>query len=42
LRNGRARHGETLRLVDHVRQVQTFVAVTDPVFMDKTGGRARG
>ena len=42
LRNGRARHGETLRLVDHVRQVQTFVVVTDPVFMDKTGGKARG
>ena len=42
LRNGRARHGKTLRLVDHVRQVQTFVVVTDPVFMDKTGGKARG
>lgn len=42
LRNGRARHGETLRLVDHIRQVQTFVVVTAPVFMDKAGDKARG
>ncbi len=42
LRDGRARHGEILRLVDHIRKVQTFVVVTDPVFLDKEGERARG
>ncbi|MEM6593382.1 MAG: sarcosine oxidase subunit alpha family protein [Pseudomonadota bacterium] len=42
LKNGRARHGETLRLVDHMRGVDTFVVVTDPVFTDKKGERARG
>ncbi len=42
LRDGRARYGETLRLVDHIRKVQTFVVVTNPVFLDKEGERARG
>jgi sarcosine oxidase subunit alpha len=42
LRNGRARRGETLKLVDHIRNVQTFVVVTDPVFLDPKGERARG
>ncbi len=42
LRNGRARHGETLRLVDHLRGVECFVVVTDPVVIDKDGGKARG
>ncbi len=42
LQNGRARHGETLRLVDHLRGTDCFVVVTAPVFMDKKGGRARG
>ncbi|MEM7471316.1 MAG: sarcosine oxidase subunit alpha family protein [Pseudomonadota bacterium] len=42
LKNGRTRHGETLRLVDHLRNINTFVVVTDPVFMDKQGEKARG
>jgi sarcosine oxidase subunit alpha len=42
LRNGRARHGETMRLVDHLRGVECFVVVTDPVVIDKDGGKARG
>ena len=42
LRNGRARHGDTVKLVDHVRNVETICEVCDPVFFDPTGGRARG
>ncbi len=41
LRNGRARHGETIRLVDHLRGIETLCEVCDPVFFDKEGGRAR-
>lgn len=42
LKNGRARHGEVLKLVDHIRQVETQVEVCDPVFFDPSGGKARG
>ncbi len=42
LRNGRERHGETVKLVDHLREVETICEVVDPVFFDPTGGRARG
>ena len=42
LRNGRARHGETIRLVDHLRGVDTPCMVTDPVFLDPAGARTRG
>jgi len=42
LRNGRARHGEVIRMVDHMRQVETLCEVCDPVFFDPQGGRARG
>jgi sarcosine oxidase subunit alpha len=42
LRNGRARHGERLRLVDHLRGVEARVEVTDPVAFDPEGGRMRG
>jgi heterotetrameric sarcosine oxidase alpha subunit len=42
LRNGRARHGDHLKLVDHVRSVETLVEVCDPVFFDPSGARARG
>ncbi|WP_299191894.1 sarcosine oxidase subunit alpha family protein [uncultured Litoreibacter sp.] len=42
LRNGRNRHGETVKLVDHIRQVETLVEVCDPVFLDPEGGKARG
>ncbi|MEM7722339.1 MAG: sarcosine oxidase subunit alpha family protein [Pseudomonadota bacterium] len=40
--NGRARHGDRLRMVDHLRKVTTMVEVCDPVFFDPDGGRARG
>ncbi len=42
LRNGRARHGEVIRMVDHLRGVETLCEVCDPVFFDPEGGRARG
>ncbi|MCV2869253.1 sarcosine oxidase subunit alpha family protein [Defluviimonas sp. WL0002] len=42
LRNGRARHGETVRLVDHVRGNDILCEVVNPVFFDPEGGRARG
>jgi sarcosine oxidase subunit alpha len=39
---GRTRHGEVIRMVDHLRGVETLAEVCDPVFFDPTGGRARG
>ncbi len=42
LLNGRARHGETVRMVDHLRNKTTLCEVCDPVFFDPEGGRARG
>ncbi|MEP5009935.1 aminomethyltransferase family protein, partial [Roseobacter sp.] len=42
LRNGRARHGEEIMMVDHLRQVTTRCVVCDPVFFDPEGGRVRG
>jgi len=42
LRNGRARHGEQVRLVDHMRKLETLCEVTDPVVFDPDGGRVRG
>jgi sarcosine oxidase subunit alpha len=42
LSNGRARHGETLKLIDHLRGVETLVEVCDPVFFDPEGERVRG
>jgi methylglutamate dehydrogenase subunit C len=41
LRNGRARHGERVRLVDHLRDIDLLVEVTDPVFHDKEGAKLR-
>jgi sarcosine oxidase subunit alpha len=41
LRHGPDRLGEVIRMVDHVRQVETLCEVCDPVFFDKDGGRAR-
>ncbi|MEF3048514.1 sarcosine oxidase subunit alpha family protein [Pseudotabrizicola sp. L79] len=41
LRNGRARHGETIRLVDRLRGIDVLCTVTDPVFHDPTGGKLR-
>ena len=42
LRNGRARHGEQIVAVDHLRGVTTRCEVCDPVFFDPEGGRLRG
>jgi len=42
LRNGRARHGERVRMVDHLRGIETLCEVCEPVFFDKQGERARG
>ncbi|MCV6585509.1 MAG: sarcosine oxidase subunit alpha family protein [Marinibacterium sp.] len=42
LRNGRARYGETLRMVDHLRGIETFCVVERPVFLDQKGDRTRG
>ena len=39
--NGRARHGETLRLVDGLRGQRMEVTLCDPVFFDPDGGRMR-
>ncbi len=42
LKNGRARHGEQVEMVDHARGVRTPCEVTHPVFLDPKGERARG
>ena len=42
LENGRARHGELIKLRDHLRNITEEVEVCDPVFFDPAGGRARG
>nr|MCU0802786.1 sarcosine oxidase subunit alpha [Paracoccaceae bacterium] len=41
LRDGRARHGERIRLVDHLRGIDLLCEVTDPVFFDKEGAKLR-
>ncbi len=41
LKNGRARHGQRVRLVDHLRNVDTLCEVCDPVFHDPEGGKLR-
>jgi heterotetrameric sarcosine oxidase alpha subunit len=42
LRNGRARHGEVIRLDDGLRGLKVPVRVCDPAFFDPEGGRMRG
>ncbi len=42
LKNGPARHGEIIRMVDHLRKVETLCEVVNPVFFDPEGGRVRG
>ncbi|NOX41130.1 MAG: sarcosine oxidase subunit alpha family protein [Alphaproteobacteria bacterium] len=39
---GRSRIGETVRMVDHLREVQTLCEICSPVFIDPDGGRLRG
>jgi methylglutamate dehydrogenase subunit C len=41
LRDGRARHGQRIRLVDHLRGIDLLCDVTDPVFHDKEGAKLR-
>ena len=41
LRDGRARHGQTVRLVDHMRGTDVLCTVTDPVFHDPEGTKLR-
>ncbi|MEO0772823.1 MAG: FAD-dependent oxidoreductase, partial [Pseudomonadota bacterium] len=42
LKGGRARIGETVRVVDHLRGSRTLCEVQDPVQFDPDGGRTRG
>ena len=42
LKDGRARHGERVRMVDHLRGVEALCEVSGPVFFDPEGGRMRG
>ena len=42
LKNGRARFGEIVRVVDHLKDSQTLCEVQDPVQFDPEGGRVRG
>ena len=41
LKDGRARHGQQIRLVDHMRKVDVLCEVCDPVFHDPEGGKLR-
>ncbi len=41
LRNGRARHGEVVRMVEHLQGVETLCRVSDPLAFDPAGGRMR-
>ncbi|MFT7596725.1 MAG: glycine cleavage system aminomethyltransferase T, partial [Paracoccaceae bacterium] len=42
LRDGPARYGETIKMVDHLRGIETECQVVNPVFFDPDGGRVRG
>ena len=42
LKDGRARHGEVVRLYDHLRGKDIACEVVHPVFLDPEGGRMRG
>jgi heterotetrameric sarcosine oxidase alpha subunit len=41
LSNGRARHGQRVRLIDHLRQIDTLCEVCAPVFHDPEGVKLR-
>jgi sarcosine oxidase subunit alpha len=41
LRRGPERLGEEVRMVDHLRGIETTCEVVNPVFFDPEGGRAR-
>ncbi|MEO1454779.1 MAG: sarcosine oxidase subunit alpha family protein [Pseudomonadota bacterium] len=42
LRRGPERYGEKVKMVDHLRGVETVCEVCNPVFFDPEGGRVRG
>ena len=42
IKNGHKRHGETLKMVDHLRNSEILVELTSPIFFDATGSRVRG
>ncbi len=42
LRNGRARIGDRVRMVDHLQESETICEVLNPVQFDPEGGRVRG
>ncbi|MDZ7708966.1 MAG: glycine cleavage T C-terminal barrel domain-containing protein [Roseovarius sp.] len=41
LSHGPDRHGDVVRMVDHLRGIETLCEVTPPTFFDPDGGRAR-
>ncbi|MBL9056931.1 MAG: sarcosine oxidase subunit alpha, partial [Rhodobacteraceae bacterium] len=41
LKNGRARHGDLIRIVDHLRGIDVLAEVCDPVFHDPSGEKLR-
>jgi sarcosine oxidase subunit alpha len=41
LSHGPERHGDVVRMVDHLRGIETLCEVTPPTFFDPDGGRAR-
>ena len=42
LKGGMTRAGETVKVVDHLRGIETLAEVVNPVQLDPEGGRARG
>lgn len=42
IRSGPERHGDVMRMVDHLRGLEAEVEVCSPVFVDNEGGRVRG
>jgi sarcosine oxidase subunit alpha len=42
LQGGRTRHGQRVRLVDRLRDIDVLAEVVNPVFFDPEGGRMRG
>ena len=42
IKSGHNRHGEKLRMVDHLRNSEVSVEITSPIFLDATGSRVRG
>jgi sarcosine oxidase subunit alpha len=42
LNGGAARHGQKIRIIDRLRNIDVQAEVCDPVFMDKMGAKMRG